>query len=61
MNGDKPFRYISDTPFVYDVQKRIPAVEKAKKLLGFEAKSDLNDMLDEVIPWIQKQVKAGNI
>jgi len=61
VNRDKPFRYISDTPFVYDVQKRIPAVEKAKKLLGFEAKSDLSDMLDEVIPWIQRQVRAGNI
>ena len=61
VNGDKPFRYISDTPFVYDVQKRIPAVEKAKNLLGFEAKSDLNVMLDEVIPWIKEQVKTGNI
>ena len=61
VNGDKPFRYISDTPFVYDVQKRIPAVEKAKNLLGFEAKSDLNVMLDEVIPWIKEQVEKGNI
>lgn len=61
INGDKPFRYISDKPFVYDVQKRVPSVEKAKNLLGFEAKSDLNAMLDEVIPWIKEQVKAGNI
>ncbi|QDR81228.1 NAD-dependent epimerase/dehydratase family protein [Sporomusa termitida] len=61
VNGDKPFRYLSDTPYVYDVQKRIPAVDKAKNLLGFEAKSDLNVMLDEVIPWIKEQVKTGNI
>jgi UDP-glucose 4-epimerase len=61
VNGDKPFRYVSDKPFVYDVQKRVPAVEKAKKLLGFEAKSKLSDMLDEVIPWIKEQMKAGNI
>ncbi|MBU2702848.1 nucleoside-diphosphate-sugar epimerase [Sporomusaceae bacterium BoRhaA] len=61
VNGDKPFRYVSDKPFVYDVQKRVPAVEKAKTLLGFEAKSKLSDMLDEVIPWIKEQMKAGNI
>lgn len=61
VNEDKPFRYISDTPFEYDVQKRVPAVEKAKNLLGFEAKSDLSDMLDEVIPWIKEQIMTGNI
>ncbi|CUH96764.1 hypothetical protein P22_2875 [Propionispora sp. 2/2-37] len=61
VNGDKAFRYIADTPFVYDVQKRIPAVAKAKNLLGFEAKTDLNAMLDEVIPWIKEQLKTGNI
>lgn len=61
VNGDKPFRYISDTPYIYDVQKRIPAVAKAKNLLGFEAKADLDAMLDEVIPWIKEQVRTGNI
>lgn len=61
VNTDKPFHYISDIPFEYDVQKRIPSVEKAKNLLGFEAKSDLSVMLDEVIPWIKTQIKEGNI
>ncbi len=53
INGGKPFRYVSDKPFVYDVQKRIPDVSKAKKLLGFEAKTTLDKMLDEVINWIK--------
>ncbi|WP_435307699.1 NAD-dependent epimerase/dehydratase family protein [Sebaldella termitidis] len=61
INGDKPFNFTSDTPFEYDVQKRVPSVEKAKNILGFEAKTDLSTTLDEVIPWIEEQIKLGNI
>lgn len=59
--GDKPFRYISDPPFKYDVQRRIPDVKKAKRILSFEAKTSLTDALDEIIPWIKKQIKSGGI
>jgi nucleoside-diphosphate-sugar epimerase len=55
------FRYISDPPFKYDVQKRVPNVEKAKRILGFEATTSLNDMLDEIIPWIEQQIAIGGI
>lgn len=61
INGDKPFRYISDKPFKYDVQKRVPSVEKAKRILGFEAKTTLDEALDEVIPWIEEQIRIGGI
>jgi nucleoside-diphosphate-sugar epimerase len=61
INGDKPFRYVSDKPYPYDVQKRVPDVSKAKALLGFEAATTLEEMLDEVIPWIDKQISLGNI
>jgi nucleoside-diphosphate-sugar epimerase len=61
INWDKPFRYVSDKPFKYDVQKRVPGVEKAKRVLGFEAKTTLDEALDEVIPWIEEQVKIGGI
>ena len=61
INGDKPFRYISDKPFEYDVQKRVPSVEKAKRILGFEATTTLEDSLDEVIPWIKEQIRVGGI
>jgi len=54
INPDKKFRYISDKPFIYDVQKRIPDVTKAKKILKFEAKTSLDEMLDEVIKWMKK-------
>ena len=61
INKDIPFNYVSDTPFRYDVQKRIPSVAKAKHLLGFEAKTELSTALDEIIPWIEEQIKVGGI
>jgi nucleoside-diphosphate-sugar epimerase len=57
----KPFNCVHDKPFDYDVQCRIPNVEKAKRLLGFEATTTLDEVLDEVIPWIEKQVEIGAI
>lgn len=61
INGEKPFRYTSDKPFRYDVQKRVPDVTKAKRVLGYEAGTTLSDALDEIIPWIKKQVMTGGI
>ncbi len=59
--ADVPFRTISDEPFEYDVQRRVPSTEKAKRILGFEATTSLNDMLDEVIPWVTNAVVEGRI
>jgi nucleoside-diphosphate-sugar epimerase len=61
INGDKPLNFIHDEAFEYDVQKRVPSVEKAKEILGFEANTDLSATLDEVIPWIERQIELGNI
>ena len=59
--ADVPFRYVSDAPFEHDVQRRIPSVEKAKRVLGFEATTTLDEMLDTVIPWIEQAIIAGAI
>ena len=59
VHGDRKFRYVSDPPFEHDVQLRVPAVEKAKRVLGFEATTSLDVMLDEVIPWIRDEMEAG--
>jgi UDP-glucose 4-epimerase len=61
INGDKPFAYVSDAPFDYDVQKRVPDVSKAKDVLGWEADTSLDAALDKVIPWIEEQVAKGTI
>jgi nucleoside-diphosphate-sugar epimerase len=52
IRGDVPLRLAHDPPFPHDVQVRVPDVSKAAKLLGFEAKTSLDVMLDEVIGWI---------
>lgn len=57
----KSFRYVSDPPYEYDVQERSPTTEKAAKVLGFRANTSLNEILDEVIPWIAEQMKVGQI
>ena len=57
----KNFSYVSDKAYTYDVQNRIPATDKAMNLLGFTAETSLSDILDEVIPWINKQIEMKNI
>ena len=47
------FRYESDEPYEYDVQKRIPDVSKAKELLGFETGVPLEDSVREVISYME--------
>jgi len=54
-------RWVSDPPFEHDVQRRVPATDKARKVLGFEATTGLDEMLDEVIPWIVRAIDEGRI
>jgi UDP-glucose 4-epimerase len=61
INPGKPFRYQSDPPFPHDVQMRVPDVRKARDVLGFEATTGLDRVLDEVIPWIAEQMKQGRM
>lgn len=58
---DVPLNIVSDPGFEYDVQKRVPDTTKAKEVLGFEATTTLEEMLDEVIPWIQTAINDGRI
>ncbi len=56
-----PFRCVSDPAYEYDVQMRVPDVSKASTVLGFEASTALDAMLDEVIPWIEEETRLGRI
>lgn len=56
-----PLRLQYDPPYEHDVQLRTPDVRKAKDRLGFEATTTLDEMLDEVIPWIREELAAGRI
>ena len=61
LKGDAPLTLVHDDPFEHDVQMRVPDVRKAKEVLDFEATTTLDEMLDEVIPWIQEELAAGRI
>jgi UDP-glucose 4-epimerase len=54
----RPLHLVSDPPYEHDVQMRVPDVRKAHELLGFEATTSLDEMLDEVIPWIRDEIQA---
>ena len=58
---DRPLRVVSDPPYEHDVQMRVPDVGKARDVLGFEATTPLEEVLDEVIPWIRDEIEAGRI
>jgi UDP-glucose 4-epimerase len=57
----KPFHYVSDPPYEYDVQERSPLTEKAAEILGFSAQTPLAHVLNEVIPWVAEQIEVGQI
>ena len=57
----EPLRVVHDEPFEHDVGRRVPSVEKAKHVLGFEATTTLDEMLDEVVPWIRHAIEHGTI
>jgi nucleoside-diphosphate-sugar epimerase len=61
IKGDAPLTLVSDPAFEYDVQKRVPDVDKAKQVLGFECTTSLDVMLDEVIPWVTEAVHDGRL
>ena len=57
INPGENFEVVFDNPYEHDVQKRIPSVAKAKEILGFEATTSLDAMLDEVIPWLRDAIE----
>ena len=59
--ASEPLRYVSDPPYEHDVARRVPATDKAQRLLGFTATTSLEEMLDEVIPWVSRAIDEGTI
>jgi UDP-glucose 4-epimerase len=41
--------------FDVDVQRRWPSVEKARRLLGWEARVDLHDGLEQTVAWLRER------
>jgi len=59
--SETPFSFVSDEAYEYDVQRRVPDVRKAQEMLDFEATTSLDEILDEVVPWIEMAVDQGLI
>lgn len=57
----RPFRFVTEPPYPNDVQRRVPSTDKARDLLGFEARTGLSTVLDEVIPWVGQEIELGRI
>jgi UDP-glucose 4-epimerase len=45
--------------FTVDVQRRWPSVEKAKRMIGWEAKVDLRDGIADTVNWLREQRGAA--
>jgi UDP-glucose 4-epimerase len=43
------------------VERRVPNVAKASRVLGYQATTTLDQMLAEVIPWIEQAVREGRL
>jgi nucleoside-diphosphate-sugar epimerase len=56
---ERPFRYVSDEPYRWDVPHRVADVRKAKAILGFEAVTSLDTMIDDIIAWIREELASG--
>jgi UDP-glucose 4-epimerase len=61
IKGNVPLNLVCDPAYEYDVQKRVPDVSKAREVLGFECTTSLDQMLDEVIPWVTEAVATGRL
>ena len=60
-SGKREFNYVSDPGYDFDVQRRVPDVSKAKRVLGVSCETTLSEMLDEVIPWIERAIAEDRI
>ena len=54
-------KIVHKDPLSADVEIRVPSLDKAEKILGFNAKTSLEEALDEIIPWVVNQVQVGEM
>jgi UDP-glucose 4-epimerase len=54
-NEESEFELSHVPSFEVDVQRRWPSVEKARRLLGWEAQIDLHDGIAQTVEWLREQ------
>jgi UDP-glucose 4-epimerase len=55
----EPFQLKHLAPMQYDVQRRVPSVEKMERVLGWRAKTPLEEGLRHTLEWLRKTVPAA--
>lgn len=55
-----PLRYTTVPSLKYDVQRRVPDVAKCETLLNVRCETTLDQVLEEVIPWVAARERQGH-
>lgn len=58
---NKPFKVNFVKGFQFDIKRRVPNVQKVKKLINWEPQVKFEDGLKEVVRWLQEQKAQGKI
>lgn len=61
MGIKKPFEVNFIKGFQFDIKRRVPNVQKVKKLINWEPQVRFEDGLKEVVGWLQEQNAQGKI
>jgi UDP-glucose 4-epimerase len=56
----EPFQPTFVKGFKHDIKRRVPSVDKVKKLVGWEAQVKFEDGLREVVTWLRKELEKQN-
>ena len=59
MKVKKSFKVKFIPGFKYDIRRRVPNVQKVKKLIGWKEQVDFDEGLKEVIAWLKNQKATG--
>lgn len=55
LKPNEEFSFVSDEAYLYDVQKRIPDVSKAERMLNFKTEITLEESIEEVIKYMTRK------
>lgn len=61
LDADKPFKVKFMKGFKFDIKRRVPSVEKVKRIIDWEPKIKFENGLKEVIVWLRDQKSQGKL
>lgn len=61
MGEKKPFKVKYIKGFKFDIKRRVPNVQKMRRMLNWEPKTNFDEGLKEVITWLKQQKVQGKL